>query len=1118
MDQAATCSRCGAELTGAWVDDLCPRCLTRDLAGVPEEADDSPEPDAPVAGRGSSGPGLSPRRFGDYELLERIGHGGMGVVYKARQVGLGRVVALKMILSGEFASESDVRRFHAEAEAAANLDHPHIVPIHEVGTYEGRHYFSMKLIEGGTLARQMHRYAGDHRSGVRLMAQVAGAVHYAHQHGILHRDLKPGNILLDADGHPYVTDFGLARRVGEDRSLTLTGQFVGTPSYMAPEQAAGKTKALSVAVDIYSLGAILYELLTGEPPFVADTPLATLQQARDAEPRRPSTINRRINRDLETICLKCLEKDPQRRYLSAGALAEDLERWLEGRTIVARPVGQTAKFWRWCRRKPLIAGLSAAMVLTFTLGFTGVLWQWQQSQRHATAEAKQRGRAETGERVALRNELTARQNAYAADMILVQDALAEGDLGQARSLLDRNRPQAGQEDLRGWEWRYRWQQCRPDSALVGRLLKHAVPVNCIAVSSDAKWLAAGALDGWVGIVDLGSRQVKEIQQRGERKAAVAFSPNGRLLAFTGQDGQRHTVVKLWDVAGGKEVSILSPEASVQTMAFSPDGRVLVASTVIESERASDKQGSGVVRVWSLETCNPLRTIPFDTIDGWFEGPIAISPHGDILAVGHADGHVHLVALTAGDKLLDIPAHSERVLALAFSPDGKVLASGAGTSDCSIRLWDPTTGASLGALNGHKRYIHALAFSPKDGTLASASADRSIMFWQASSGQRLGILRGHTDEVLAVSFSPNGERLASSSKEGSIWLWGTVPKSQPDVQILRSSGIWLFAYLPNGKSFVALQVPRPSITSSGIVNSMWSGSLGLWDAGTMKLKEPLEALGTDNYVPAVSPDGRLLVAGAANASLKVWDLEARRLLTPPAGISVLPDDQTEPGQVWVAFSRDGTRLFTLVKGPNRLIRTIVREVSTWKPIASFPPRPQASWLDLSPDGMLQAVGFLDGKLVVWRLGDDKPVKEMNPGGGIFAIKGVAFSPDGSTLAAGGLDGSLFLWDTRTWQALGPPPREHMSGTHWVAFSPNERRVASFGGDQDEAVILWDLATRRRVATLRGEGTAFEGSVFSPDGNTIVARSIETHVNVWRAPSWAEIEAAEAAEREQVPPRN
>ena len=358
----------------------------RNLSGEPQTIWIYDRPDKIVVGQ-------QIQYFGDYELLEEIARGGMGVVFKARQVSLNRIVAVKMILSGNLAGPSDVRRFHAEAEAAAKLDHPNIVPIYEVGVYEGQHYFSMKLIEEGNLSHakknRLKTYCPKEEQNwaASLVAKVAHAVHHAHQRGILHRDLKPSNILLDTEGEPHVTDFGLAKKVEDVSDLTNTGAIVGTPAYMSPEQARCE-KSISTSVDVYSLGAILYELLTGLPPFQAATPFDTVLTVIEQEPTRPRSIVPTVNGDLETITLKCLEKEPAKRYGSAEALAQELERWTKGEPILARPVGYMERSWRWCKRNPAVAGLMAGIAsLLVVATITGVIIREQVLEQRNTTQA-----------------------------------------------------------------------------------------------------------------------------------------------------------------------------------------------------------------------------------------------------------------------------------------------------------------------------------------------------------------------------------------------------------------------------------------------------------------------------------------------------------------------------------------------------------------------------------------------------------------------------------------------------------------------------------------------------------------------------------------------------------
>src|SRR2546423_4039698 len=345
------CRKCGAAIPPNSPQQSCGACLLETgLGSVEPEREVNADPSTPL--KTSPAPSPMLMDFGDYELLEQIARGGQGVVYRARQKSLNRTVALKVISLGQWASKAHVKRFRREAEAAASLDHPSIVPIYEVGERDGSCYFSMKFVEGGQLDEVSRRTPMSIRHAAELIAKVARTVHYAHEHGILHRDIKPGNILLDDKGEPHLTDFGLARLVEAESTITRTLEVLGTPSYMAPEQAAGNNTQLTSATDVYGLGAVFYQLLTGQPPFAGGTTYETIKLLLDTEPRQPRLLNPKIDRDLSTICLKCLEKDPKRRYSSALALAEDLDRWLKHEPIRARRTGVFGRGKKWLRRNP----------------------------------------------------------------------------------------------------------------------------------------------------------------------------------------------------------------------------------------------------------------------------------------------------------------------------------------------------------------------------------------------------------------------------------------------------------------------------------------------------------------------------------------------------------------------------------------------------------------------------------------------------------------------------------------------------------------------------------------------------------------------------------------------
>jgi serine/threonine protein kinase len=451
------------------------------------------------------------RYFGNYELLEEIASGGMGVVYRGRQTSLGRIVAVKMIKSGQLASDEDIRRFQSEARAAANLRHPNIVSVYEVGVHQGQHYFSMEYVAGHNLAEKIREKPLPARKAVRYVRDIAVAVNYAHQQGTLHRDLKPSNVLIDESDQVRITDFGLATRIEGDGELTRTGQILGTPSYIAPEQAQGKRGLISPVSDIYSLGVVLYELLTGRPPFRAETAVETLRQVIAIEPVPARRLNANVPRELETICAKCLEKEPARRfYRTANELAEDLDRYLCGEPVRARPYSPAARLARWTRRRPsaaasLALALATAVLLVivavsnhYNRELDGLNVQLQQSNlelREAFSFAsKNQAEAVLQRARAIEKEELARRHMYAANILLAQRTLDAQDTKQTYHILNRLR-ESDTADLRGFEWDYLWQKMRGER---DTLYQSPSDIKCLAHHPSAELLALGQPTGTSG--------------------------------------------------------------------------------------------------------------------------------------------------------------------------------------------------------------------------------------------------------------------------------------------------------------------------------------------------------------------------------------------------------------------------------------------------------------------------------------------------------------------------------------------------------------------------------------------------------------------------------------------
>jgi eukaryotic-like serine/threonine-protein kinase len=1071
--------------------------------------------------------------FGDYELLTEIARGGMGVVYRARQVSLQRLVALKMIRDGRLASAEEVERFRREAEAAAALEHAHIVPVYEVGEHEGRCYFSMKWIEGGSLAERLaalgSRPSSDCRGAAQLVVSAARAVHHAHQHGILHRDLKPANILLQkhittnhtnntnkntkekeielkaenaantddsacyscvlcdswSDFFPMVTDFGLAKRVAGGGVPTRSGLIVGTPSYMAPEQAAG-SKGLTTAVDVWGLGAILYELLTGRPPFQAESTLEVLRQVQEGEPPRPRALNPRVDRDLETICLKCLRKEPQSRYGSAEALADDLTRWLEGKPIQARPATLAERLYKWARRRPATAALAFTLAAILPTALLLISWKWYDAvaARHEMEEQKrqveeQRRRAD---RWVVRYSLESALN------LLERGQVPRGMLGLTNTLEYVNEARFSAEETE--------QLRRPIVANLAawydrlpplrNLLPHSTPLLAAAFLADGERVATLDDSGCLRIWDASSTVESErALLSGQHLFAAAFSPDTHLLATAGDD----EVVRLWDVESGKCLDTLRPPTNqrlgpIRAVAISPTGWVAAGGD------------EAVIDLWSISGSKWL-----DRLRGHAREitTLAFGPRGDLLASGSDDRTVRLWDLVDKKKqhicqghMMGDSSHHSGVLSVAFSPDGKTLISGSKdhtaklwkTEDGTPLLWNDATKVPLELQ--HQDAVQAVAFSADGKQVMTGSVDRTAQLWDARTGRPIDPPLEHPGAVDTAVFGSNGLFL-TAGRDATVRVWSGVPEQNWLHAFSHKDSVMAVALSPDG---------RLAATSNGRDAFLWSTETGLC------LVDPRRGLSGDAssrhqediWAIAFSPDGHSLLTASNDGSVRWWDTESRRPVLDGSGQPKIIE-LGHRGRA-LAFSSDGGRILT--GGSTSAAEEIRGAVRLWD-CRRDPPRGETLtqneivWqVALSPDGRAAAVAAGDETAQLWDITRRQPIG--SPLAHQNRVVALDFSPDGRLLATGSTDKTARLWDAATGEPAGDP-FDHGGAVWGVAFVDARTLVT---GCRDGRVRLWDLPTRSPI----GPPWTHQGIVWAvachPASRTILTGSEDKTARLWRIP--------------------
>lgn len=1105
------------------------------------------------------------RNFGDYELQAELGRGGMGVVFRAHQVSLNRPVALKMILAGQLASLEAVERFRMEAEAAAHLDHPNIVPVYEVGTRDGHHYFSMKLIPGRSLSEAKQDWsvirsdepdsARTHaelrirqRDVARLMETLARAVDHAHQRGVLHRDLKPGNVLIDEAGEPHITDFGLAKRMDGDSQLTVSQAIVGTPAYMSPEQAAG-AKRLTTATDVYGLGAILYELLTGRRLFQGDSPTQILRMVLETEPTAPRAIEPRFNLDLETICLKCLQKEPQRRYASAAALANDLQHFLNGEPIQARPVGTFGRFGRWCRRNPVVASLTAGAFLSLTVGLGAATHFAIKASNKADSERTQRGIAE-------RREKDARESAKAEEKAKLLAQQKEGEAKAARTLAEQREQEAIQaavkeKEARGLAERKEKEALTAQAELAKKAdaLQRQVYRNTVSLAY-REWQAQNGpqavsllnscdpkLRGWEWSYCSRLTRLQQLELRkdpNEEFGGVAFSPDGSRIAGAGELG---TVV-VWDAVTGKELfTVKHPRPAkatyqnrrVDTLKYTPDGTKLLVAGVDSMVRLLDAQDGhevatypgfkygvcsvaismdgrriaassgyeGVVesyevRVWDVESRQQLFNLNghTHTVTG-----VAFSPDGRRLVSSGHDRRVKVWDLESGREVMNLSIDEGEIFGVTFSRDGdRILLAG---GDSLVHVWDAETGKPLPPLSGHRNGVRSIACSPDGRRYVTASSDATAAIWNAETGERLWTLQGHGWSVNSVAFSPDNRRVATAGADRRINVWDVT--SDPQYRSLKGhfNPIKALAISPDGRYAATL----------GPQSTVYSNEYGLWDLASGELVRLDTQFGISRlgYRPFRSLDfgpALQLVSGGSHQSerdVKVWDALSGRTQS--------AFDVKEGTVNATALSPDGRTI--AVASDDAIVRLF--DAATGQEKLAFRGHEKSvGFVVFSHDGLMVASCGQD-KTLLWDLTGS--VQHTFPAFCSTWKNGqrpLCFSRDDKRFAVTGIPNSnntpnhnvLAVFDLETRERIAEL-RGHSRPINAATFSKDGTRIAT--GSDDNLIKIWDVAGATELLSFRGHNAQVMALQFTPDGTKLVSASSDGAALIWDAspadkPTW------------------